>query len=87
MQRAAIARALMNSPKVADEPTGNLDSRSAESILAVFRELNRDGLTVVIVTHNHQLAEKAGRIVSMKDGRVEMVCHSEVDAGMPASED
>ena len=72
MQRVAIARALMNSPKVliADEPTGNLDSRNAESILTVFRELNRSGLTVVMVTHNAELAGAAGRIVSMKDGRV-----------------
>ena len=72
MQRVAIARALMNSPKVliADEPTGNLDSRNAESILTVFRELNRSGLTLVMVTHNADLAGAAGRIVSMKDGRV-----------------
>ncbi len=72
MQRVAIARALMNSPKVliADEPTGNLDSRTAEGILNVFRELNRGGLTVVMVTHNSELAGQAGRTVSMKDGRV-----------------
>ena len=72
MQRAAIARALMNSPKVliADEPTGNLDSRNAEGILKIFRELNQGGLTVVMVTHNSELAGQAGRIVSMKDGRV-----------------
>lgn len=72
MQRVAIARALMNSPKVliADEPTGNLDSRNAEGILNVFRELNRGGLTVVMVTHNSELAGQAGRIVSMKDGHV-----------------
>ena len=72
MQRVAIARALMNSPRVliADEPTGNLDSRNAELILAVFSELNRSGLTVVMVTHNAELAGAAGRIVSIKDGRV-----------------
>lgn len=72
MQRVAIARALMNSPKVliADEPTGNLDSRNAEGLLNVFRELNRGGLTIVMVTHNAELAEAAGRIVAMKDGRV-----------------
>ena len=72
MQRVAIARALMNSPKVliADEPTGNLDSRNAESILEIFRRLNRGGLTIVMVTHNAELAQEAGRIVSMKDGRV-----------------
>jgi ABC-type methionine transport system ATPase subunit len=72
MQRVAIARALRNSPKVliADEPTGNLASGNAEGILNVFRELNRSGLTVVMVTHNAELAGEAGRIVSMKDGRV-----------------
>ncbi len=72
MQRVAIARALMNSPKVlvADEPTGNLDSRNAESVMEIFRNLNRDGLTIVMVTHNAELAQEAGRIVSMKDGRV-----------------
>ena len=72
MQRVAIARALMNRPKVllADEPTGNLDSRSAETVMQIFRELNREGLTIVMVTHNTELALEAGRIVSMKDGRV-----------------
>ena len=72
MQRVAIARALMNGPKVliADEPTGNLDSRNAETVMGIFRELNREGLTIVMVTHNAELAREAGRIVSMKDGRV-----------------
>ena len=72
MQRVAIARALMNSPKIviADEPTGNLDSRNAESILHVFHDLNRRGLTIVMVTHNAELAQEAGRIATMKDGRV-----------------
>lgn len=72
MQRVAIARALMNGPKVliADEPTGNLDSRNAETVMEIFRKLNREGLTIVMVTHNAELAREAGRIVSMKDGRV-----------------
>ncbi len=72
MQRVAIARALLNKPKIiiADEPTGNLDSHNAEAILQIFRELNRSGLTVVMVTHNHELASRAGRIVTMRDGRV-----------------
>ena len=72
MQRVAIARALMNGPRVliADEPTGNLDSRNAETVIGIFRELNREGLTIVMVTHNADLAREAGRIVSMKDGRV-----------------
>ena len=72
MQRVAIARALMNGPSVliADEPTGNLDSRNAETVTEIFRGLNREGLTIVMVTHNAELAREAGRIVSMKDGRV-----------------
>ena len=72
MQRVAIARALLNNPKIviADEPTGNLDSYNAEAILAIFRELNRGGFTVVMVTHNHELASEAGRIVTMRDGRI-----------------
>ncbi len=72
MQRVAIARALMNRPKVliADEPTGNLDSKNAESILNIFRVLNGQGLTIVMVTHNAELAREAGKIVSMKDGAV-----------------
>lgn len=72
MQRVAIARALMNRPKVliADEPTGNLDSHNAEIVMEIFRKLNGDGLTIVMVTHNAELAQEAGRIISMKDGRV-----------------
>lgn len=72
MQRVAIARALLNQPKliIADEPTGNLDSRNAQGILDIFRELHRGGLTVVMVTHNQQLASEAGRIVTMLDGHV-----------------
>lgn len=72
VQRVAIARALRNHPKIliADEPTGNLDSRNAQGILEVFHEVNRDGLTVVMVTHNTDLAREAGRVVELKDGRV-----------------
>ena len=72
MQRVAIARALLNNPKVliADEPTGNLDSHNAQVILDIFREVHRAGLTVVMVTHNHELASEAGRIVTLRDGRV-----------------
>jgi putative ABC transport system ATP-binding protein len=72
MQRVAIARALLNNPKliIADEPTGNLDSRNAHGILDIFRQLHRGGLTVVMVTHNQQLASEAGRIVTMLDGHV-----------------
>jgi len=72
MQRAAIARALVNSPSVllADEPTGNLDSAMGESIIELFRQLNREGLTVVVVTHNAALAEVAGRQLRMVDGQL-----------------
>ena len=69
-QRVAIARALVNDPKVilADEPTGNLDSRSSAEIIAIFERLNREGITVVIVTHDMGVATQTRRIVRVKDG-------------------
>lgn len=72
MQRVAIARALINDPKIllADEPTGNLDSHNAEELLKLFHELHRRGITIVMVTHNTELASEANRIIKMKDGRV-----------------
>lgn len=72
MQRVAIARALYNKPRLllADEPTGNLDSGTAESILALFRQLNSDGLSIIVVTHNVQLAVAAGRQITLKDGKI-----------------
>lgn len=72
MQRVAVARALYNKPKLllADEPTGNLDSATAESILMLFRDLNEKGLSIVVVTHNPQLANAAERQVFLSDGRV-----------------
>ncbi len=72
MQRVAIARALINSPQLllADEPTGNLDSATSDSILALLRDLNRDGLTVVVVTHNDVLARAADRRLTLQDGRI-----------------
>lgn len=69
-QRVAIARALVNQPAIllADEPTGNLDSRSSEEILAIFQELHSQGVTLILVTHEMETAEHAERIVTFKDG-------------------
>jgi lipoprotein-releasing system ATP-binding protein len=71
-QRVSIARALANRPEVvlADEPTGNLDSKNAENVFQVFAELAATGLTIVMVTHDVGLAERTGRRVEMKDGRI-----------------
>lgn len=69
-QRVAIARALANDPKIilADEPTGNLDSKTGESILLLFEELVQQGITVIMVTHNIQQAKRAKRILVLRDG-------------------
>lgn len=72
-QRVAIARSLINSPKaiLADEPTGNLDSKSGEQILKILERLNREeNITLIVVTHDQQIAKKAKRIIKMKDGRI-----------------
>jgi putative ABC transport system ATP-binding protein len=73
MQRVAIARALINSPHLllADEPTGNLDSKNGQAIMELFHQLNAEGLTIVIVTHNLAFAEEADRRISLRDGRLE----------------
>jgi putative ABC transport system ATP-binding protein len=73
MQRVAIARALVNSPDIllADEPTGNLDSKRSLEIGEVLKSLNeKEGLTVLLVTHNPVLAKLAGRTVELRDGRI-----------------
>jgi len=71
-QRVAIARALINDPVLilADEPTGNLDSRTSVEIMAVFQELNRSGITVVLVTHEADIARHARRVLTFRDGRL-----------------
>jgi len=70
MQRTAIARALANNPEVilADEPTGNLDSKNTQMVMQILEDINRSGTTVVMVTHELNLAKRADRIVQMKDG-------------------
>ncbi len=71
-QRVAIARAIVNNPRLilADEPTGNLDSRTGQQIMAIFHELHAEGITIVLVTHELDVAVQAQRIIQMRDGRV-----------------
>ena len=80
-QRVAIARALVVGPSIllADEPTGNLDSRTSEGILGLFDELHRQGQTIIMVTHESDVAAHARRIVRMKDGRVHSDCPRQED--------
>jgi len=72
-QRVAIARALVNKPSIllADEPTGNLDSRSGAEILAVFEDLHAEGRTVILVTHDETIAQRAHRVIHIFDGKIE----------------
>lgn len=72
MQRVAVARAMVNDPEVifADEPTGNLDTENSEKIYSLLASLNAGGLSIVMVTHNPELASRAHRIVSLRDGRI-----------------
>ncbi len=71
-QRVAIARALANDPKIvlADEPTGNLDTKTGEEIMNLFEELNREGRTIIIVTHDPEISERTNRIIRIRDGKI-----------------
>lgn len=71
-QRVSIARAIVNEPEIifADEPTGNLDSKTGENIMSLFREINSKGFTIIMVTHNPIEANKAARVVKIKDGEI-----------------
>jgi putative ABC transport system ATP-binding protein len=71
-QRVAIARALVIDPAIilADEPTGNLDSKSSEEIMDIFQKLNNEGATIIMVTHEHDIAQHTKRTVQLKDGQV-----------------
>ncbi|MBP7255202.1 MAG: ABC transporter ATP-binding protein [Negativicutes bacterium] len=71
-QRVAIARALVNNPKIimADEPTGNLDTKSSVEIMAMFKELYKQGKTIILVTHEPDIAENAKRIITVRDGKI-----------------
>ena len=72
-QRVAIARAIAQAPPIilADEPTGNLDSLSTEEIMAILQELYEEGRTVILITHNNEIADRAKRIIQIKDGKIE----------------
>jgi len=88
-QRVAIARALVGRPRVilADEPTGNLDSRTSVEVMALFQELGRGGITVVLVTHEQDIAQYASRVVVMRDGLVKSDTRREARRAVPGLPD
>ncbi len=71
-QRVAIARALANNPRIvlADEPTGNLDTKTGEEIMNLFEELNREGRTIIVVTHDPEISERTNRVIKIRDGKI-----------------
>lgn len=71
-QRVAIARSLINNPEIifADEPTGNLDTKSSEETMKIFRKLNKEGRTIVMITHEMAIAKNAKRVISIRDGKI-----------------
>lgn len=80
-QRVAIARAIAQAPPVilADEPTGNLDSGSSKEIIQILKELHKDGRTVILITHDNEIAEQAKRVIRIKDGKIERDYENEVE--------
>lgn len=78
-QRVAVARALVNKPSIllADEPTGNLDTRTSYDIMSLFADLHRDGQTIILVTHEEDIAEYAHTIIRLRDGKVESITENE----------
>ncbi len=85
-QRVAIARALVNSPSIllADEPTGALDTKTGEEVMALFQELHQQGMTLIVVTHDMDIASQAQRIVTLKDGKVISDEHNGHNIARPA---
>jgi ABC-type lipoprotein export system ATPase subunit len=71
-QRVAIARALANDPKIiiADEPTGNLDLKNSDEVMKILSKLNRDGRTIIMVTHNPEITGNCSRVIRLRDGRI-----------------